>query len=124
MNPDLTASEREETHAMNLPHIRNKMVGHVGEWYCVVDGYIKWLPDPSEFEGETEQDRVEAAFDELVRRDLLALAKQTRKGGGDEKVALERRRAAFDGVFELIKIDSESFEEAEPTQRVTNDSGG
>src|SRR6267378_399805 len=63
MNPDLTASERQSTHAANLPHIRNKMVGQVGEWYCVVDGYIKWLPDPSKFKGVTERDRVEAAFD-------------------------------------------------------------
>jgi hypothetical protein len=88
------------------------MLNRVGQWYCVVDGLIKWLPDPSEFEGETERDRVEAAFDELVRQDLLASARQARKDGGNPDEAVKRRQVAFDAVAEISKVVSEEFEKA------------
>lgn len=115
-SPDLTLSERAATHAANLPHTREKMFNRVGQWYCVIvandQPYIKWLPDPSEFDGETEHDRVEAAFDELVRTDLLSVARDARKVGGDPDEAVKRRQAAFDAVAEISKVVSEEFEKS------------
>ena len=122
-NPELSFAERKTTHAANLPHARNKMVGRVGEWYCVVDGYIKWLPDPAKFDGATEGDRVEAAFDELVRRDLLDVARQARKDRSNPDEAVQRRRAAFDAVTELFKVVFETFESVEISTGCDNSRG-
>ena len=127
-NTELTFAERRDTHAGNLPEMLGKWPDHVGEWYCVVDlngqPRIKWLPDVSKFDGETEQDRVEAAFDELVRIELLAAARHARKNGGDPEEAQRQRQAAFDAVSGLYLLDSVTSEDkaqVPETEQVTSE---
>ncbi len=115
-NPELSYSERQSTHASNLPHMRGKMRGRVGDWYVVVDGHIRWLPDVTKFVGATEEDRVEASFAELVRRDLLSVAREARKAGGNVDEYVARRQAAYDAVAEICQVAAEIDEDAQPTE--------
>lgn len=96
---NLPLADRREIHALRLNVAEGKTYKkYIGRWYCVVRldrDRIKWLPDISQFPGETEAERLWAAFQALIAKEMDAAEKQARRVGEDPEKARQARKDAF-----------------------------
>ena len=110
-NPQLSYADRQHTHALNL--VKNlpegELVGRYACWVELDQLRFRLLPDISQFPGETEDDRVEAAFEELVRQEMDDAEKLARKNGTSVRAARAARKAAFDAVTEIGFVEQERW---------------